>query len=203
MHWMRRCVQTFGRYCNNYDSYFYYIYIYIYSIGQKFGRTFSFNAFSLFPWLFLSLKASKLWMNTCGIMYLTKKCEITENTSYILILKVEKKSPPFWSEWNVLWSLLSLNISELFGLNVYNYFYKRFYKRVLAKSLDLGLDFNLTSSLSCSGINTLLCFSYRELKTNVTSCFSTVLELFIRHLFFCKKLIKIVVLIQTKQFRYI
>ena len=32
-----------------------------------------------------SLKSSKLWMNTYVIMYLTKKCEITENmSSYIL-----------------------------------------------------------------------------------------------------------------------
>lgn len=30
------------------------------------------------------LKASKPQMNTCGIMYLIKKCDITENTSYIL-----------------------------------------------------------------------------------------------------------------------
>ena len=61
---------------------------FIYCTGQKFGHTFSFNAF---PFHFhdylhcsISLKASKLWMNTYGIMYLTKKCEITENMFYIL-----------------------------------------------------------------------------------------------------------------------
>ena len=59
----------------------------IYSTGQKFGHTFSFNVFLYFhDYLHcrFSLKASKLWMNTYGIMYLTKKCEITENMSYIL-----------------------------------------------------------------------------------------------------------------------
>ena len=32
-----------------------------------------------------TLKVSKLWINTCGIMNLTKKCKTTENTPYILV----------------------------------------------------------------------------------------------------------------------